>query len=463
MLVGIMIFTTLTILLSVYISFRTGAKPNGNILMGVSLPQEALSDETVLNITKKFKTMNLLTTLILMVLILPIIPAARYSSLVMLYMTLWCMILFYISSKVFARYSEKLAEIKQKNEWWVGERTVVSIDTEVSRLKDTFPISQQWFILPVCIAAVPIAVLSFGGSWDVFSWSVSLIGVSNAIVSFLIFHAFRRLKTVAYCENTEVNMALNRVFKREWSKCCLHIGIIGTLSMTMMFWLWTQNVENSVIVTIGILLSGVCVIACILIAGTKVQSERTRLLRVSAGEIFVDADKYWQGGSYNNPHDNNWMVEKRVGMGMTINEGKKGAKAVVYGSIGLAAFLFIAIAVYTLPMDVSNVSLVINGDTASFSVPFHSQSFLLGDVVGVSKIDEFPRSTRTFGTGAARMSSGRFQVSGYGASRVLVHRNTPPFIVIDLVDGWVFANGHTAEQTEIFYNAIREAVVNKHE
>ena len=54
----------------------------------------------------------------------------------------------------------------------------------------------------------------------------------------------------------------------------------------------------------------------------------------STDVVFRDDDRYWYGGfSYNNPDDPALFVEKRYGLGWTLNFGHPQAKLVLIGTL----------------------------------------------------------------------------------------------------------------------------------
>ena len=62
----------------------------------------------------------------------------------------------------------------------------------------------------------------------------------------------------------------------------------------------------------------------------KIRRERNKVLRLQSEEVCTDDDIYWIGGIfYNNPNDGKIMVEKRIGIGMTVNIGTLAGKLII--------------------------------------------------------------------------------------------------------------------------------------
>ena len=81
----------------------------------------------------------------------------------------------------------------------------------------------------------------------------------------------------------------------------------------------------------------------------------------------------------------------------------------------------------------------------------YDYDFSTGDIKGVEMIDELPRMTKINGANGFRIYAGRFNVSGYGTSHVYIHRNKPPYIVVELDSGWVILGSAASEETEKYY------------
>jgi uncharacterized membrane protein len=210
--------TAATMLLAVHFSYQSSTKANRNILLGIALPKNALTDSAVTDIVNRYRKTNALTALALLLLFVPYYSFASFVSLSLIHLLVWCVACFYLYQKMFNKYYDELAALKAKKEWWVGKRDTVSIDTQVSRLKDTFPLPAKWFALPLFISMIPLLSLLTSGNSETLLWVFSVTGIASIIIVFLISRIFAKDKTVTYSEDSEINLALNRVYQREWSK-----------------------------------------------------------------------------------------------------------------------------------------------------------------------------------------------------------------------------------------------------
>jgi len=446
-----------------YFNNRTAQVPNGNILLGVSLPHDKLTDPEVLEITERFRRMHTRVCLLAFLLVIAHIPLFNFVSLTLLFMTVWMTGFIWACQWVIARHFNELRALKNKHAWWTGERNVIRVDTEVSRFKDTFPISKKWYVFPIIFT---LFGLFAGMPWQ-FPEGVGItfwIMQASAFLTLALFmgihKAYENMRTQVYCENTEVNHALNRVSRREWTRCMVIVATINSAIMmfiTLAILLGGNFAEMLVII---ILLASAAVLLPFFIAFSNVRSVRNRLLRVEHEEIFTDEDDHWMWGAmfYNNPADTRLIVEKRVGFGMTTNMGGTFGKLMWIIIIGIVIFM-LGMAVWMLPVDFGSVHTHISGGEVTINAPAtRNFSFHVREMQSVELMDTLPPRHRVYGTGTARLNTGIFSVTGHGQSRLFVHLQAPPFIAIRLENEWIFVNAPAQTETLEIFNRLVELI-----
>jgi|GEM_PF-329928 len=456
----IYVFICVTFLIAIYATNRTGEKANGNILLGVTLPDSALKDNAVTYIVKKYHKAYSIVAFIFLLLILSFIFLRNYVSISTVYFMLWCISFLYTDRIVVNKYFNELYSLKREKEWWVGAHHIINIDTEVSRLKNTFPISKMWFFIPLIISLIPVTIHLFYKNLNMYHWAISLCGIIPFIFSFLMYLVYTRDRTKTYSQNTEINLALNRIYKREWSKCWVIIAIMESVLFIIIPLILFNKISDSVFFLIFICISRPFVILPIIKAYNKVRAEKNIFLQLDNKAIYADHDQYWEKGYYYNSNDNRTLVEKRFGYGMTVNIAKVGGKVVTIAimfAISLVIISVMRIAILLSPLDFNSVLLTVSEETVTIQAPLSEYSFLTSDIRNVAFIDDFPRANKINGGNSETFFVGKFNVTGYGASNVYIHRKCPPFIVVELDNGWVFLNGNTKEQTEKYFNDLENA------
>jgi len=323
--------TALIALIGLYVSSQAGARPNGNILLGVSLPAHALKDEAVSEIVKKYHRAYTLYTLIFLLLMIPMLFMVEHFSLAMAYFFLWLVVLLSLKIKTITQFASQMYALKIEKQWQVGAQRILFVDTAVSRLKDTFMMSKIWFLLPLAMLLVPIVGNVFEQR-ERLSWSIIIAGLIILALFFSIYLAIGKMRTKTYSENTEINLHLNQVFKGQWSKCIIFLTILSSLFYVVIFYL--SEIQNTTALYIVAPIYSLVSLVIPVMSHYKIRAERNRLLGLENEGVERDDDRHWVGGFiYNNPNDSSFLVEKRFGIGMTMNVGTLAGKLVVVGIV----------------------------------------------------------------------------------------------------------------------------------
>lgn len=124
------VFVTSVILLTILLSNKTAEKANGNILLGVSLPYSELENNEALKIVQGFHKTYTLAGLISVFLMLPLLIISKYVSISIIYILVWCCLVFYSSYIIQKKYFNKLYQLKREKGWFIEERQNIGIDTD---------------------------------------------------------------------------------------------------------------------------------------------------------------------------------------------------------------------------------------------------------------------------------------------------------------------------------------------
>ncbi|MCL2704356.1 MAG: DUF5808 domain-containing protein [Defluviitaleaceae bacterium] len=351
-------FAALIIIVAIYSTNRTGEKPNGNILLGVALPRHVLKNSAVINIISKYREAHSLLALIFLILTSPILFFSGYASAILLYLAVWIIVYIWLNQKLVGKYFMRLYSLKKENEWWMGTQRIISVDTEVSRLKGTFPVSKKWFIPPLIITVASIMIILFSDNREMLFWPIAINGLILLFLFFMIYFIYSKSRTVVYSDSTEVNTELNRVFKREWTKCCVIIAFLQSCYfLALTFLLAADNTKNAEIIITAISFTYcIILIPVTFCAHNRIRGVRNRMRGLVNKEVYEDDDLCWAFGVmiYNNPKDSRTFVEKRMGHGMTMNIASAGGKAFAV-IIVLAFAVLMGFAVYNALLELGLV------------------------------------------------------------------------------------------------------------
>lgn len=447
-----MIFLLILILITyaaVTMMYLPQTKPNHNFLFGVSLPDHSLEDERLKQIKLDYKKSFIIYSIIVLLFVLPLFFIASYFSMALIYTFLWIFGVIYTSRIPFKNSHTRIVLLKREQDWFVGKKRLLKIDTEVSRLKAIQIISPYWFIIPVIISIIPIIIaLKEANPLLKVTGIASLI---MTIILFIIYLAFSKMKTKMLSPNNSLNAAINSVSKRYWSILWLCMAIYESCIAVVTYTILKNSSLISPILSMSIfiILSLVPLIG-ILFIHNKVKTIENHLTTAVDQTIYTDEDEYWQHGlTYNNPNDKTIMVPKRSGIGSTLNMATKTGRFIQYSSIVLAAIVILLASVFTVQADYTSPTLEIEDNgKITITYPMYTYSFDMEDVQILSLADTIPTGFRTNGTATAEYARGNFSLETYGETKLYIYKNSQPYILFKLKDNYVIYNDKEPAQTK---------------
>ncbi|MBD7912369.1 DUF5808 domain-containing protein [Clostridium cibarium] len=318
------LFITIVICASLFLSNLMAFKPNQNIILNTTLPFSELDNKEVLDIIKTFKKDNIKYFFINIILNIPSFFITS-DVISIIYLLLWVISIFTIYHIVIKKHITKLRNLKMKNNWFLKNKHVISIDTEVSRIKNKMPVSILWFI-PSFLIAIGIIAYAITSEQDFSNYMIILSCASlfTTLIFLIIYKLFSAGKTKVYSDDSKVNLACNLIYKRIWSIILVLLSTV--LSVLTIF----QCFIYSYIVIISFIMVSLTIF--ITFAGyIKIRNTQTRILMAAENVIYTDDDEFWNFMFYNNPNDSNLLVEKRIGIGMTLNNGT-GTSHIAFGN-----------------------------------------------------------------------------------------------------------------------------------
>jgi len=419
----------------IYFLMRNMTKPKKNIILGVTLPQSAHSaDETQTICAAFLRALNIVSLPLLPLMIPPFFFTAMGTG--MTWFMTWLLWLIVAPMAVFAVYRGRLLTVKRERGWFseASGKALADIRAAVIPKKK---VSWIWFFLPLVISFIPLPA-SFRAAED---WGWAAIYITFAAMTslfWLFYHMIYRVRTEIVNENLTLTMALTRARRYQWSKFWVAAAwLTGLLNVAV--WLFEDNVTALLTATLGYT---VILIAVSLHTEFAARAAQQRLTAQNIGDSYVDEDDHWIWGLfYHNPNDHHFLVNDRIGMNMSVNLAKPGAKILMaFALLCMVAMPFTGIWMWAEESTPVRLELRDLGSGPAIAARHTRDVYVIpdGGIKSVELIDELPRMTRTAGTAFEHLLKGRFNAQGYGAVRVCLQTNSPPFLVITNEGGWIW-------------------------
>ncbi len=275
------------------------------MLLGVHIPQSAADSEEVrafmeryrMN-TKRFYLWNGLAGVVVCFL------NFWYLSVFMIIWSVWLVEFCAGAIYLLCRTHRKLYDLKVER-GWVGSAgsRIMAVDTKVAAQNGKMGLSPWWHLL--FLALILISFLDPGvrrylqTSED--GWTFPLIGILVCVGFGILHFTIMRTRNRIYSEDSELNIAVNRMQKTLWSWAMVVSSLTNAAAyLVVASYMGNHNWLNNTTYAIYIALQtlpGVWMIGSFLYMRYK----KEKMLEKNEEPLYIDDDVYWKNGWYCNP------------------------------------------------------------------------------------------------------------------------------------------------------------------
>ena len=342
-----LLFNVFTLLIILVVQLLTPRISRKDILLGVKLPDEKIQTPEIEKIIKGYTKENIIIGIPLLILIVSLIYIIDNINLFVFFIFLYMGILFLVH----LRWNRRIKNLKKEQEWDKLSSKILIVDTKFSKDRGkTTVISQRWFLIPLVII-ISNFILTFvmypslpeviPTHWDITgnidgymnkSIIVALImPITQTFIGMVFYFSYyfmMKSKQQINPKNPEISVKKNIIFRRAWS-----LYFIVTLTIIEIIFTWSNIISLGIADDMKLLIITEFVIFSIIIIWSVILSIRIgqggdRIKLEEEKEVSldydIDDDKLWKLGSlvYYNKKDPAIFVEKRVGIGWTVNTAR---------------------------------------------------------------------------------------------------------------------------------------------
>lgn len=334
---------------------------------GVSIPMKVYYDPRLKQMRKQYAW--ILSAVSVLIAILLLILGSMFDTETDIGILFGCIIAIFltISFIIYLKFHISMKQMKQQENWYDNRKQQLVVSTTFHQQKRTF--SNLWFIVSFLLTFITVILtlrfydripdpipMQYNLSGDVTNWTdktyrsalfLPLMQVYLTLIFIFVNTIIAKAKQQISAENPEASLMQNIRFRRKWSLFIILMGI----SLTMMFSFFQVNyffdMPSQLMTVIPLVLTGGILIAAIILSiQTGQGGSRINVGETTDGQhIDRDDDQYWKLGQfYFNKNDPGLFLEKRFGVGWTLNFGRPVAWLSFLGIIALAIiipFLFI--------------------------------------------------------------------------------------------------------------------------
>ena len=327
---------------------------------GVTIPEGVYFNEPLKKLRKDYVTATSLLSILLTIIFFLISQGQTEETVTNLFVIATFAYLF-ISFFVYLFFHRKMKQMKQTSNWKVDETQEIIISTSFRKEKLIY--SNLWFSISFAITAVVVLYtlknyhlfpeqipLQYNFSGEVTNWaeksyrSVLALPATQLymIVIFLFVNTMIQRAKQQIDEASAESIKRNVIFRRRWSMFLIITGnstvaLLAFIQLTML-----HPIDQKVMMLVPLIYTfGILGYAIYLSFKTGQGGSRISKVKGKDGEtINRDDDRYWKLGIfYFNPEDPTLFLEKRFGVGWTINFARPLAWMIMIVIIGLAILI----------------------------------------------------------------------------------------------------------------------------
>ena len=255
-------------------------------------------------------------------------------------------------------------------------------------------------------------------------------------------------------ENSDINTNYNRAKKRVFANYMIQVTWIdNVVALAAIFFFGFARAELLSLILVGVYLLAIMGATALLV---KNNMELNKKYVQGEAELVEDDDDYWLLGMfYYNPNDKRLNVEKRVGVGGTINMAHPAGRtiSVICGMIMIGSILSL---IYVGMMSATPIQVKVENDTVichqlrdEYKIPKSEiQSVECGNLSELSAV-------RVAGTGMENVAKGTYTVNGENGCKLYLNPQAGRYIKIVTEGKTYYISGNTAEETNALYESLK--------
>lgn len=339
--------TNIFIIIMFVLAYYINKASNNGIIFGVRIPKKYQNDEKIKLLEKKYKRLNVIVFLIFTVIINILFAVFINSSeAILATITIVSIVVVLILDSIpYIIYYKKMRKLKKDNNWNYKSNNVVIVDTTLRKPKKNEKLKvldSKYFLVLFIIPIIMIALTIYKyntlpdlivvpdmtfkeiekntikGALTIFQFP--LVQIFMVALFYFINKVIVNSKTDLNSGSIEAAVIRKKRFRRIGSIFMLITGIeiIGLFAILQLAILYSFDITVINIVMMSILMLTMTIFIFVFI---KIgQGGKNLGFDTEEDTLYKDDDDKWILGSiYFNKNDKAWMVEKRVGIGWTIN------------------------------------------------------------------------------------------------------------------------------------------------
>lgn len=439
-------------ILFMYAMIKNEATPEGGLYYGVTLNKEQQKEPKIEQISKEYKKQMRRAFWILMLIPVPMVFIPWFSIFMCAWM-IWMMVSVFVFFIPFGIANKRMKELKVEKGWKESKEQQIYVEMKeagrIRRVKSYHFIVQELFSVLIFVWSL---VAHRGERVEVMS---ILVG-SFAVITFLYWLVavwMDKQKTQIISMDSDVNVNYNRAKKKLWKNFWVICAWVNVAYMVSLLFALNREGEFTNIFWVATI---IYILLTIVVFVWMIRKKKA--LDVRYGDKMdmecTDEDDNWIWGMvYYNPRDKHSMVEKRVGIGTSVNMATPVGKGMAFfGGISLLSLPLICIWIVMLEFTPIQLTIEENWVTASHLKEDYSMS--VQSIQNVELLTELPKMSRNHGTSIDNLKKGSYRIADEGSCSVFLNPQNTVFLRLETAAEIYYFSGYNDAQTMQVYEAL---------
>lgn len=422
-------------------------------LFGVIATKELRDSDAGKKAVKDFKKESWIIFVVSLVLLVPVY-FIKGDAIPFTYWMVWFMGIVVAYNVPFAVQNSRLKAYKNENKKEEEENT-----TSYCELKTVRKTKFIHFIPQIVVTILLGLPLFIERLWRIEDTYIELYLINYVSMAFtlalLVFFAILmdKAKVVVISTDSTLNQNYARAKKNVWKGIWMVLSWQAVASILVLGILMCVPHGYELFIGFVLLLSFV-MIGTALIGYLKINKIEKSYMNSIDMKLNRDDDKYWIFGMfYFNPKDQSVMIEKRYGVGTTINMASKG---------GIASMIVTLLCLLLIPIFCGYLILVektpmhMTAEEGKVIVYQLKEEYAvdIDTMTEVTLLYECPEASKISGTGMENLQSGTWKTKEYGKVKMYLNPQNEKFIMFNVGDDTYIFGGYDDEETMRVYNEI---------
>ena len=458
----LMFFCMVPVLFFVFISMYPRKWENKNRIFGVNNRPEFNNEKShefinIVTATHRKEALIILILLVLIAVALLVIPDFTTKMIgwsFYIYVAFFAILVPYAlgnsEMKKYKKYlgviSEKVMYADLKN---VGK--IHSLNVPMLIIADILGLFVVAFAVLIDINILPINLGIFQGTFICTALVASII-VTNIIAAPIAFIVDNSRNDVI-SENSDINANYNRARKKVFTDFIVAMSWVDDFMAAFTILMFIFHHSEIVMIYILSFYLLLLLFSVFIFTLRKIALDK-RYLTVESKLIEEDDDSWILGIFYFNPDDKRFSVEKRIGMGWTVNMAHPMGKLIsVFGIItivvSLASMIWIGMMAST-PIGIREKDGYVICHHLWDEYKINKSEIVSAEYGNLNNI----HAVRIAGTGMENVAKGDFKVDGVGKCKFFLNPQAGNYIKIVTSDKIYYISDNTEEETSAFFKNL---------